>query len=152
MRATHTASLLAMLVGCTAAGNAAAFELCSDANQTPIAGNSFVVRNVRVFDGEHMVDNNTVVVRAGHIVSANHDSPPSGLPVVEGYRRTLLAADTDHPGSLKQPARYTIVPGAAANLVLVNGNPMVDTKATPAVVRMFKDGYEVRRNAMFRTE
>ncbi|MES2129152.1 MAG: hypothetical protein V4463_17940 [Pseudomonadota bacterium] len=151
MRATQLASLLALLVGCTAAGNSAA-DICGDKDTTPIAGNSFVVRNVRVFDGEQMVDNNTVVVRAGRIVSANHDSPPSGLPVVEGYRRTLLAADIDHPGTLKQSTRYSIVPGAAANLVLVNGNPMVDAKATPAVVRMFKDGYEVRRSALLRTE
>jgi imidazolonepropionase-like amidohydrolase len=35
--------------------------------------------------------------------------------------------------------------GARADLVLVDGNPLADIKATRAIVRVFKNGFYVRR-------
>ena len=51
----------------------------------------FVVRDVRLFDGERVVEQATVVVREGRIVAAGAGvAVPPGLPVVEGRGRTLL--------------------------------------------------------------
>jgi len=41
--------------------------------------------------------------------------------------------------------RGRITPGARADVVLVDGNPLADIKATRAIVRVFKNGYDVRR-------
>jgi imidazolonepropionase-like amidohydrolase len=55
----------------------------------PAAG--FAVRDVRLFDGERLIDRATVVVRAGRIVAAGPDvAVPAGLEVVDGRGRTLL--------------------------------------------------------------
>ena len=53
------------------------------------SGTSFVVRNVRVFDGENTIANTNVVVRDGKIEAMGGDVP-SGLTVVDGTGRTLL--------------------------------------------------------------
>lgn len=45
-----------------------------------IEGNSFVIRNVRVFDGERVVERANVVVRVGRITYAGRGRPPAGLP------------------------------------------------------------------------
>jgi imidazolonepropionase-like amidohydrolase len=50
---------------------------------------SFVVRDVRVFDGERTIDRAQVVVRGGRIASVGDDIP-AGLPVYDGTGRTLL--------------------------------------------------------------
>ena len=49
---------------------------------------SFVVRDVRVFDGVSVREHQTVVVRDGKIFAVG--AAPAGLPVVEGRGRTLL--------------------------------------------------------------
>ncbi|NLC61833.1 MAG: amidohydrolase family protein [Gammaproteobacteria bacterium] len=55
------------------------------------AGNSFAIRDARVFDGERGVGTATVVVRDGLIEAVGPDvEVPAGLPVVEGAGRTLL--------------------------------------------------------------
>jgi len=41
--------------------------------------------------------------------------------------------------------RGRIAPGARADLVLVDGNPLVDIEATRAIVMIFKNGYGVPR-------
>ena len=55
----------------------------------PVSGNSFVVRNVRVFDGERVMERANVVVRDGRIVSVGR-RVPSGLTSIEGEGRTLI--------------------------------------------------------------
>jgi imidazolonepropionase-like amidohydrolase len=55
----------------------------------PVTGNSFVVRNVRVFDGHRAIERTNVVVRGGQIASVGR-AAPSDLPVVDGSGRTLL--------------------------------------------------------------
>lgn len=51
----------------------------------------FVVRGVRLFDGDRVVDGASVVVREGRVVAAGPGvAAPAGLPVVDGRGRTLL--------------------------------------------------------------
>jgi imidazolonepropionase-like amidohydrolase len=69
------------------------------------AGNSFVVRDVRVFDGERLIDRATVVVRAGRIVSVGPGAPPADLPAIDGVGRTLL------PGLIDTHAHVTTETG-----------------------------------------
>lgn len=52
--------------------------------------NSFVVRGVRVFDGERVIERANVVVRGGRIAAVSDAPPPSELPVIDGSGRTLL--------------------------------------------------------------
>jgi imidazolonepropionase-like amidohydrolase len=61
-----------------------------DADKAPLDGNSFVVRNVRVFDGERVIERANVVIRAGRIAAVGNGKSPAGLPVVDGSGRTLL--------------------------------------------------------------
>jgi imidazolonepropionase-like amidohydrolase len=60
-----------------------------------LEGNSFVIRNVRVFDGERVLDRVNVVVKAGLIISVGRGKPPADLPGVEGSGRTLLPGFID---------------------------------------------------------
>jgi imidazolonepropionase-like amidohydrolase len=55
----------------------------------PAAG--FAVRDVRLFDGERVVEAATVVVREGRVAAAGAGvTVPPGLPVIDGRGRTLL--------------------------------------------------------------
>src|SRR5690606_1802986 len=54
-------------------------------------GNSFAVRDVRVFDGAGMIGRATVVVRDGRIAAVGSDVEiPADMAVVDGAGRTLL--------------------------------------------------------------
>lgn len=70
---------------------------------TPVAGNSFVVRDVRVFDGERVLEHVNVVVSAGHIASVGRSAPRS-LPVIDGAGRTLLPGFIDAHGHVRNAA------------------------------------------------
>jgi imidazolonepropionase-like amidohydrolase len=51
----------------------------------------FVLRDVRVFDGERVIERATVVVHEGRIAAVGPDAAvPPGLPVVDGQGGTLL--------------------------------------------------------------
>ena len=51
----------------------------------------FAVRDVRLFDGERVVEAATVVVRQGRVVAAGAGvAAPADLPVIDGRGRTLL--------------------------------------------------------------
>lgn len=51
----------------------------------------FVLRGVRVFDGERVLERATVVVRDGRIAAVGPEvAAPPGLPVLDGAGRTLL--------------------------------------------------------------
>lgn len=74
--------------------------LAQSDNKTParIEGNSFAIRNVRVFDGERVHDRTNVVVRDGRIASIGKGSVLRGLPVIDGSGRTLLPGFIDAHG------------------------------------------------------
>ena len=55
----------------------------------PVTGNSFVVRDVRVFDGASVIERTSVAVRNGRIVSLGRDVPRD-LPAIDGRGKTLL--------------------------------------------------------------
>jgi imidazolonepropionase-like amidohydrolase len=56
-----------------------------------VAETTFVVRGARVFDGERIVDAETVVVRNGVIADIGHDLPAaSGIAAIDGSGQTLL--------------------------------------------------------------
>ena len=69
----------------------------------PVSGNSFVIRNVRVFDGERVTERANVVVRDGRIVSVGR-SVPSGLTLIEGAGRTLIPGLIDAHAHVGNPA------------------------------------------------
>lgn len=56
----------------------------------PHEGGSFVLTNVRVFDGEHTFEHRNVVVRDGRIASLGAEPPPSDLSVLDGTGRTVF--------------------------------------------------------------
>ncbi|HET6726190.1 MAG TPA: CIA30 family protein [Gammaproteobacteria bacterium] len=76
-----------------AATLALAVPVAASAAGTPHAqnGNSFAVKNVRVFDGTRVIDDATVVVRNGLIQAVGHDaSIPDGMVTYDGAGKTLL--------------------------------------------------------------
>src|SRR5690606_11689240 len=59
-------------------------------------GNSFAIRDVRVFDGERVIERANVVVRDGRIAAVGADAQlPDGLDVVDGAGKTLLPGLVD---------------------------------------------------------
>ena len=57
----------------------------------------------------------------------------------------LHAATGGPAAAFRLVDRGRIAPGMRADLVLVDGNPLEDIRATRAIVRIFKNGYEVSR-------
>ena len=60
-------------------------------------------------------------------------------------REALVAATSGPARAFRLQDRGRIVPGARADLVLVDGNPLADVTVTRAIVRVFKNGFEVSR-------
>jgi imidazolonepropionase-like amidohydrolase len=79
---------------------------------------SFVISNVRLFDGERTTENATVVVRNGLIESAGAAiEAPAGLPVVDGAGKTLLPGLIDAHTHVWQAAlRESVVFGVTTEL------------------------------------
>jgi len=72
------------------------------------AGNSFAIRDVRVFDGDATIARANVIVRDGRIVAAGKGvAIPAGLEVIDGKGRTLL------PGLID--SHVHVFPGAQAD-------------------------------------
>jgi imidazolonepropionase-like amidohydrolase len=57
----------------------------------------------------------------------------------------LHAATRAPADAFALPDRGRIAPGARADLVLVDGDPLIDITATRAIVNVFKNGYDVPR-------
>jgi imidazolonepropionase-like amidohydrolase len=57
----------------------------------------------------------------------------------------LHAATAGPAAAFRLADRGRIAPGARADLVLVEGNPLDDIRATRAIARIFKNGFEVSR-------
>src|SRR5690606_16985753 len=62
-----------------------------DGAATQVDGNSFVIRDARVFDGERVIEGASVVVLEGLVTAVGKDlDVPEGLHVVDGRGKTLL--------------------------------------------------------------
>ena len=83
MRFTH--AVIALVSVTTACRGSAPLQATSG----PITGNSFVVRDVRVFDGQRAIDRTNVTVRDGRITDVGRGAPRD-LPTIDGNGRTLL--------------------------------------------------------------
>ena len=60
-------------------------------NTPPTPSGSFAITHVRLFDGEHTLQDQTIIVREGKIAAiGNKVSVPPGTPEIEGAGRTLL--------------------------------------------------------------
>jgi imidazolonepropionase-like amidohydrolase len=54
-------------------------------------GNSFAIRNVRIFDGDKLIPQGQVVVRDGRITAVGAKvALPAGVPLIDGKGRTML--------------------------------------------------------------
>lgn len=92
--------LLAAIVATTILTGALVALVSAARAQTPSAGvpqttdrgaTSFAIQNVRVFDGQRVLENSTVVVRDGRIGSIGKDSRvPVGVLALDGTGKTLL--------------------------------------------------------------
>jgi imidazolonepropionase-like amidohydrolase len=95
------------------------------------AGNSFVIRYVRVFDGVQVLPQHAVVVTNG-IISAVVNEPqiPSGVPVIEGRGDTLLPGLFDshvHIGNGEPALRQLLVFGVTTALDMFS-DPAIDAR------------------------
>lgn len=106
----------------------------------PVAGNSFVVRNVRVFDGERVTERANVVVRDGRIISVGRRSP-SGLPSIEGAGRTLM------PGLIDAHAHVGNV-ATLRNALRLGVTATLDMMTQPE----FAKSQRPRRDSLVRTD
>ncbi|HYC52186.1 MAG TPA: amidohydrolase family protein [Gemmatimonadaceae bacterium] len=70
----------------------------------PLTGNSFVVRDVRVFDGERVIERTSVTVRDGRIARVG-GSPPRDLPAIDGSGKTLTPGLIDAHGHVQNEAQ-----------------------------------------------
>lgn len=98
LQSMRIALLILLASGSGACGTAARTTPAANA---PFDGNSFVVRNVRVFDGQRAVENTYVVVRDGRVVAVGSGAAPVGSPVVDGTGRTLLPGFIDTHGHVQ---------------------------------------------------
>lgn len=91
------AALLMPLAACTSGSRGASQPL------VPQDEDSFVVQDVRVFDGRWTIQSTTVVVRDGRIFSIGGRAP-RGLRVIDGRGRTLLPGLIDAHGHVPNEA------------------------------------------------
>ena len=76
---------------------------------------TFLLRHVRIFDGERVIRANAVLVEDGKSVRVGRDlAAPAGVPAVDGTGDTrtpifpLTLRSTRSPTSKRQPSRRTI--------------------------------------------
>lgn len=109
MRCYSTEVALLVALGGLACGSAPSVVT----NPAPLSGNSFIVRDVRVFDGTRVIARTNVVVRDGRIATVGQ-ATPSGLPVIDGKGRTLLPGLLDahahvaNEGTLRNALRFGV--------------------------------------------
>ena len=76
------APALPMLVG--------ALVAAAGSPPSPVSPTPFVVRDVRVFDGEEVIERTNVEVRGGAISSVGEEPVQPGIEIIDGRGRTLL--------------------------------------------------------------
>lgn len=106
----------------------------------PVSGNSFVIRNVRVFDGELVTERANVVVRDGRVVSVGRRAP-SGLASIEGEGSTLF------PGLIDAHAHVGNV-ATLRNALRLGVTTTLDMMTQPE----FAKSQRPRRDSLVRTD
>ncbi len=112
---------------------------------TPLTGNSFVVRDVRVFDGERVIERANVVVRGGRIAGVGN-SAPRDLPVVDGSGQTMIPGLIDAHGhvggeaSLRDALRFGVTT-VLDMLMPATVNKQLAAKRAPMTQTLFADFY-----------
>lgn len=88
------------------------------------ASGSFVIRDVRVFDGERVLERTSVQVRAGRIEAVDTELPvPAGVAIVEGAGRTLLPGLIDAHAHSFGAARRQALPFGVTVEIDLHGDP-----------------------------
>ena len=73
--------------------------VCASRSAAPVPADLFVVRAVRVFDGERLIPNASVLVRDGFIAAVGEEvAIPQGAEEIDGAGRTLLPGLIDAHG------------------------------------------------------
>src|SRR5689334_19336137 len=96
------------------------------------AQSSFVVRDVRLFDGERVAEHRNVVVRDGVIALVGDTSVPvpAGALVVNGHDRTLLPGFIDShvhmSDSVEANLRQSLALGVTTDLDMWNGGARLE--------------------------
>src|SRR5688500_50059 len=85
------------------AGGCSTAPVVTTPSGSPLAGHSFVVGDVRVFDGERGMERVNVVGKAGRITSVGRGTP-ADLPAVDGRGQTLLPGFIDAHGHVPNAA------------------------------------------------
>jgi imidazolonepropionase-like amidohydrolase len=112
----------------------------------PVTGNSFVVRDVRVFDGERVLESVHVVVRGGRIVAVGKATPPRDLPVIDGSGQTMLPGLIDAHGhvggenSLRDALRFGVTT-VLDMLMPATVFKQLSAKRAPMTPTLFADFY-----------
>ena len=111
-----------------AAGVAGARSGGSPTAQAPQpAAREFVIRDVRVFDGERTIPKTSVHVRDGAIVSVG-DAVPAGIEVIAGEGRTLLPGFIDaHTHAYGDALERALVFGVTTELDMFTDHRMAAT-------------------------
>jgi imidazolonepropionase-like amidohydrolase len=106
------------------------------ASRTAEAQSTLVIRNVRVFDGERVLDRRDVMISNGVIsaVSASRLTVPRGATVVDGTGRTLLPGLIDShvhlSDSVAADLRQALSLGVTTVLDMWNGGPRYEVIKT----------------------
>src|SRR5687768_18548521 len=112
--ATHARRIAAVVSVAALTAGCASIPASAVPRGTPLTGNSFVVRDVRVFDGERVLERAHVVVRGGRIAQVGKAAPPRDLPVIDGSGQTILPGLIDAHGhvggetSLRDALRFGV--------------------------------------------
>ncbi len=70
--------------------------ICSNYSPAQDKINSFAITNVRIFDGENIIKNGSIVINNGIISSAGADIRiPSGMKIIDGSGKTVLPGFID---------------------------------------------------------
>ncbi len=103
MRGAVRGAVLAAVTGALFAAGALGTAHAADAAQD---GNSFAIRNVRIFDGNKLIPQGQVLVRDGRITAVGAKlALPKGLSVIDGAGRTVLPGLIDAHTHSFGPAR-----------------------------------------------
>ncbi len=115
--------LLAVLAG-VLAGSAWYVRRADAKPQERAHDNSFAIRDVRVFDGENVLERANVIVRDGLIAAVGADAAiPPGLEVIDGSGKTLLPGLIDaHTHNWGDAAKDALRLGITTELELM-GQP-----------------------------